>query len=301
MAEPTFDERISAALGALSPAELRVARVLQAGRETVLVASALELAERAETSDATVVRTVRALGYAGLDEMRRQLAAELHKSVSPAARLVRTLEDVGDDLQSAFDTTLALHGRSIENLRRDISPRLFEAVVTRLIAARRVVVFGLGPSSALADYFAIQLRRFGLAAEVLRHTGLLLADDLQQMAKGDLVVILAYSRVYAELEAVLERADRLGAPKLLLTDTLGAALRDRVDHVLPVARGRTDSLSLHTATLALIEALLVGIASRRSAETVASLELLNDLRTRIAGKHMGLPMAGVKRERKRRA
>ena len=43
--------------------------------------------------------------------------------------------------------------------------------------------------------------------------------------------------------------------------------------MLPVARGRTNSLSMHTARLALIEALLVGIAARRPAETTAGLPL----------------------------
>ena len=60
---------------------------------------------------------------------------------------------------------------------------------------------------------------------------------------------------------MLDRAGGLGLPTILLTDTLGAALRKRVDLVLPVARGRADGLSMHTATLGLIEALLVGFVA----------------------------------------
>ena len=50
-------------------------------------------------------------------------------------------------------------------------------------------------------------------------------------------------------------------------------------------------LSLHTATLGLIETLLVGIASQRPAETLASLRALNEARERLAGKAMGLPVS----------
>ncbi|MFD2031456.1 hypothetical protein ACFSKM_16300 [Ancylobacter dichloromethanicus] len=60
----------------MSPAEQRVARVLLDAREEVLVASAASLAAKAETSDATVVRTVKSLGFEGMDELRRLLAAE---------------------------------------------------------------------------------------------------------------------------------------------------------------------------------------------------------------------------------
>ncbi len=74
-----------------------------------------------------------------------------------------------------------------------------------------------------------------------------------------------------------------------MTDTLAAALRERVGVVLPVARGRADMLSMHTATLALIEALLVGIATARQSKAIASLELLNDLRSQLVGQPMDIP------------
>lgn len=289
--EPTFDERVAARLPSLSPAERRIVQFFQENKEEVLVCSAVELAGKVGASDASVVRTAKAMGFPGLDALRRQLAGELRRSLSPAARLVRTLETVGSDPQSAFDATLDIHVQSIERLRRDISPAAFQAAIEMLVSARRIVIFGIGPSSALAEYFSLQLRRFGLASGVLGHTGLLLADGLQHVGRGDAVVILAYSRVYPELDAVLERARRLKLKAVLLTDTLGTVLRKRVTHVLPVPRGRTDSLSMHTATLALLEALLIGIAARRPAETVASLELLNELRSKIAGDAMVLPVS----------
>src|SRR6266851_275835 len=145
------------------------------------------------------------------------------------------------------------------------------------------------PSSAMAEYFVIQLARFGLEAASLTRTGLLFADDLQRLREGDLVIILAYGRVYRELAALLDKARKCGAGTILLTDTLAAALRRKVDQVLPVARGRADMLSMHTATLGLIEALLVGIATQRPRETLSSLKSLNDAREKLAGELMSLP------------
>jgi DNA-binding MurR/RpiR family transcriptional regulator len=95
--------------------------------------------------------------------------------------------------------------------------------------------------------------------------------------------------VYPELTVLLEQADSCGMHRILFSDTLGQKLHNRVDLVLPVARGRADMLSMHTATLALIEGLLVGVATERPQETIASLESLNKLRTDLAGKTMNLP------------
>ncbi len=142
----------------------------------------------------------------------------------------------------------------------------------------------------MADYFAIRLGRFGIDGTSLTQTGLLLADGLHGLRQGDRVIILAYSRIYRELEVLLDHADHLGLVTILLTDTLGAAMRERVSLVVPVARGRVDRLSMHTTTLGLIEALLVGVAAQRPTETISNIKLLNDLRTKLVRKAVGLPI-----------
>jgi DNA-binding MurR/RpiR family transcriptional regulator len=285
----SFADRVDASLENMSPAEQRVARFFQENREQVLIASAASLAAQAGISDATVIRATKTLGFAGMDELRRSLAAELKEDLSPAGRLARTLGEVGDDQEAAFDVTLKIHQKALEDLRRDVSTGHFQSAIQHIVDARRVSIFGIGPSSAMADYFAIQLRRFGIDAFSLTQTGLLLADGLQRLRAGDLLITFAYSRVYRELAALLDQADRTGVASILVTDTLGGILGRRVDLVLKVARGRADMLSMHTATLGLIEALLVGIAAVRPEETLLALGQLNRLRTDLVGESMTLP------------
>lgn len=288
MVRMNFDEQLADRLPAMSAAEQRVARYFQENREEVLITSAAALAEKVGTSDATVVRAAKALGFAGLDELRRAIAAEIRTSLSPADRLTRTLGAVGTDLSAALETTLDIHLRSIEGLKRTITPALFEQAVDGILGARRIDIFGLGPSNAVANYFATQLNRFGLEAITLANTGLLFADDLRRLREGDLVIMLAYGRVYSELTALLDEIERVKLRSFLITDTLSAPLRRRVDVVLQVARGRADLLSMHTGTLAFIEALLVGIAVKRPAQVAAALNALNDAREGLAGKQMNL-------------
>lgn len=284
----TFAQRVAERFAQMSPAEQRVARFFRDNREEVLIASAAALAAKADTSDATVVRAAKALGFSGLEDLRRTLADELRSSLSPAERLTKTLGEVGDSLSAAFAMTLDIHLRSLEALRHSITPRLFEQAVDTIVAARRVVVFGLGPSAAIANYLVVQLVRFGLDASSLTNTGLLFADDLQKLREGDLVFMLAYGRIYAELAALLDEIDRRRLLSILVTDTLAARLRNRVDLVLQVPRGHAEMLSMHTATLGFIEALLVGVAAKRPGETFASLKALNETRQKLAGQAMNL-------------
>jgi DNA-binding MurR/RpiR family transcriptional regulator len=291
-AAPSFEERIADRLAEMSPAEQRVVRFFRDNREEVLIASAAALAAKAETSDATVVRATKTLGFSGLEDLRRTLADELRRSLSPAERLTRTLSEVGSSLSAAFAMTLDIHLRSLESLRRSITPDLFEKAVDGIAGARRLVVFGIGPSSAIAGYLVTQLGRFGLDTASLTSTGLLFADDLRKLREGDLVIMLAYGRVYAELAALLDEIERQKLRSFLVTDTLAGTLRHRVDLVLPVARGHAELLSMHTATLGFIEALLVGVATKRPDETLASLKALNEARGKLVGKPMNLPVSG---------
>jgi len=287
----SFDQRLVDRLDSLSPAEQRVAQFFRDNREEVLIASAASLAAKIDTSDATVVRATKALGYAGLEELRRNLAAELRASLSLADRLERTLGEVGESLSSAFEATLAIQIASLERLHQSIPTELFERAIDEITLSRRIAVFGIGPSGALAEYLAIQLARFGFEALTLSRTGLLFADDLQKVREGDLVIIFAYDHVYIELSVLLDVIGQRGLRSLLVTDTLAVTLRHRVDLVLPVSRGKTGMLSMHTATLGLIETLLVGIASQRPQETLANLAELNEMREKLAGKAAGLSIS----------
>lgn len=283
MVDPTtLDERVRARQLRFSPAERRVARFFQANREEVLIASASALAEQAGTSDATVIRTAKALGFAGMDELRRSLATELRQNLSPASRIERTLSEVGDDLATAYRTAMQIHLTALHELQRQLTPALFRRAVETIAGATRLHVFGIGPTSAMADYFVWQLGRFGIDALGLTATGQSLADGLGRLRPGELAIVFAYGRVYRELTALFDEAERQGVGTILVTDTLGPSLGARADLVLPAPRGRADLVSTHTATLALIEALLVGIAARRPQATIASLRALHRLRRALA-------------------
>lgn len=284
--KPSFDERVAAQLAGLSPAERRAADYFQAHREEVLIASAASLAQKAGTSDATIVRATRALGFASMEDLRQTLAAELRQSLLPAQRLARTLGEIGDTLSDAFDAAITIEIEALSKARQAITPLLLQHAIEEFINAKRVLVFGIGPSSAIAEYFVFQLARFGFDSGRLCNTGLIFADDLRKLRSGDLIVMLAYGRIYAELSALLDEIERLGLRSLLLTDTLAAKLAPRVGLVLQVARGRADLLSLHTGTLGVLEALLVCVAKQRPNETMSSLDALNKAREKLTGSSM---------------
>ena len=193
-----FEDTVAERFDRLSPTERRVAAFLRDNGEDVLISSAAVLGSRTGTSDATVVRTARALGFAGLNDLKRKLADEMRKRLTLADRMERTLAEAGDDPADAFALAMDIHEQSLASLRRSIAPADFRAAVETIGSARRIAVFGLGPSSAMANYLVLQLSRMGCDALALTESGLLFADDVGRLRPGDLVVAFAYSRLYRE-------------------------------------------------------------------------------------------------------
>lgn len=277
----TFDLRVEVALSRLSPAEARIALFLTTHKEAALLHSAAQIAEAAGTSDATVVRTVRSLGYAGLSELREDLLAELTGAASPARLLSRTLDATSGAPAAILGHVLELHEDALAALRHPDLTEAFAKALDRIGDAGMRHIFGIGPSGAIATYAALQFNRIGLRSTALTAPGVALADPLAWIASGDAVVMIAYAPLYREVKVLLDHAAEVGAKVVLISDSLGPVIGNRVETVLPVPRGRSDHLALHGATMVLIEALTLGLAARNRAEAINRLDSLSRQRSRI--------------------
>jgi DNA-binding MurR/RpiR family transcriptional regulator len=281
--EDALAQRIAAFGAQLSRAERRVAEyLLEAGPEEILL-SAAALAERAGSSDATVVRTAKALGYSGLGELRRALAA---RDTEPplAERLRRTLAETPRD--ELLAGSIANHLASLDTLTRHVTPDLFQQAVDVLSASTRVVWRGVGPSAQLAAYGQLLCQRIGRASVALVHTGTSFADELLEIQRGDAVVALAYGRLQPHVRVLFDRAETLDVPVLLITDVPGHRLSDRVAATLPTGRGAPGLFASHATTLVLIEALVLGVAAADEPAAEANLAMLNDLRAALTGRRI---------------
>jgi DNA-binding MurR/RpiR family transcriptional regulator len=279
----TYAERVAERGAELAPAERRVAELLlDLGPEATLL-SAAALAEQLGTSDATVVRTAKSLGYSGLAALRRALAA-YGDNPPLGERLRRTLEQTpGDEL---FASAIRNHLSALDNLSRNVSPEAFQAAVAVLADRDRIVWRGVGPSAHLAAYGQLITQRIGKPSIALVHTGTSFADELLTLAPTDAIVVFAYGRLQAHVRVLLEHAATLDAPVVLVTDTLGRKLGTGVTTTLQSGRGAPGLFASHGTTLVVIEALVLAIAATSQVESEASLTKLNELRAALAGRRI---------------
>jgi DNA-binding MurR/RpiR family transcriptional regulator len=270
----------------LGAAGQRVARYIAQNPAAALASPASALAAQSETSDATVIRTVQALGYAGLAELKRDLAASLdrgERAATPADNMRLTLAELQDASLQAIDTVLDAHDAALATLRSGSFRDQFGRALRILHAAERIAMFGIGPSAALARYAALLLGRAGRSVRCLDASGIMLADQMLDLRAGDVVLALAYGRPYREALGLRAHARHLTIPFVLVTEKMGGPLAMGADAVLVVPRGRTGHVALHAGTMLALEIIVLALAASDRNRALERLERLNMLRAAVLG------------------
>jgi DNA-binding MurR/RpiR family transcriptional regulator len=269
----------------LGAAGLRVAKFIDENRQIVLASSAAALGARIGTSDATVLRTIQTLGFASLADLKSAILNASPVS-TPADDMRRTLVDLDKATGVALDGILQAHADGLNVLRSEKCRGQIAESVRVLDGAERIVVFGIGPSSALANYVSVLLARSGRRSRTINATGSMLADQLLDLGKGDALLILAYGRLYREVKAVFAEARAFRLPTVLVTEADDTPLAKLADVCVAIPRGRPGQVALHGATLVGLEALVLSLAAAKPEAALSSLDNLNRLRraTEVQGR-----------------
>ncbi len=170
-----FGERYRARAHQLSPRLRAVVSYINDNREVVLEHTAMEIATATQTSDATVVLAIQALGFAGLRELKQTMERWFGTSVTSAEKMRSTVTALSSDVNSSIDFVLEGHQRVCEVLSRADNRAAVAQAVALLSDARQVGIFGIGASGILAEYTARLFSRIGLPAYVMNRTGFSLA------------------------------------------------------------------------------------------------------------------------------
>jgi DNA-binding MurR/RpiR family transcriptional regulator len=279
----SYADRVAERAEDLAPAERHVALSLaDLGPEAALLTAAA-LAEELGTSDATVVRTAKSLGYSGLGDLRKALTM---RSENPPLRerLRRTLEQTPSD--DPLSSAVRNHLSELESLGRNVSPAAFLSAAALLADSNRIVWRGVGPSAALATYGQLIAQRIGKSSTALVHTGTSFADELLTIQAEDCLVLFAYGRRQRHVDVLLEQANSLRVPVVLVTDVLASRLEGSVDVVLRCGRGVPGLFASHATTLVVVEALVLAIAATHRMDAERSLTRLNELRASLMGRRI---------------
>ncbi|MEV7968427.1 MurR/RpiR family transcriptional regulator [Sphaerisporangium sp. NPDC088356] len=270
--------RVRAVLPSLTPSAQIIARLILDDPATVARSTITELSAASATSEATIVRTARVLGFSGYAQLRLALAAAAATRQGPD-RLVPGDLAPDDPLSDVIAKVTQAEAEAIEDTAAQLSPERLGEVVDAITGARRIDVYGVAASGLVAADMSQKLLRIGLSAHAFTDAHLALTSAVLLRA-GDVAVGVSCTGETPDVLEPMRRAHKAGATTVAITNNPRSALAEVCDHVL-ISAGmesafRPGALASRISQLLIVDYVFVGVAQRTSEVSNGALRATRD-------------------------
>lgn len=232
--------------------------ILDAPDETCFLSSR-ELARRYNVDAATIVRTVKALGYDTFADFTADLRQHLLTRLTPYTVLKAATEQgrsVEDHVNRSFDKSV----ESVSALNSEADRANLIEIARTILNARRVLVVGVDFAVSLAHYLAYGLLAIGVDAEAHEGSTGYLQHKVEVLTPKDILIGISFGQCLRDtVEAVL-LAKRRGIPTLGITDSDTTPIARYTDTHLIASVMSPSFIASYVGPTALISALHVACA-----------------------------------------
>jgi DNA-binding MurR/RpiR family transcriptional regulator len=275
-----FSQIISEHYKQLTKSEKRIANYLRKNQEESAFLAAGEIADRLGLSEATLVRFARTLGFNSYPSMRTVLQENFRHRVTHSARLRSRLDDLreaGDIFDRLVVSEIDYMTQSLETVDR----QALHHAVDMMRSRKRIFIFGVGPSISLVNLMEIRLGRFGWQVIPLTSAGREILEPLIKLTDQDLLFVICFFDISGALQLILDYANEINCPVIMLTDTLGSIIGDKADVVLSAKRGPVSEFHSLVVPMTIINTLLLAVAQEERPQVMANLDKLDQMRERL--------------------
>ena len=247
----------------MGKSEKKVADWLFSHSGEILPYSITDLASKCDSSEATIVRFSKRLGYSGYQELKLFLAQEYEKKV-----IVPNITGA-DDCFSIFEKVCNDAYMSLERTKKTLSAESMTRAAKAISEARRVVIIGLGTSAQVAEDASNKFLRAGCNSSAYADTHMQ-AIAVSQLKAGDVVIGISQSGSSKDIVESMKTARSHGATTISITSKERSPIARQSDILLLTdteeTRHSTLGLNSHISRLVVIDALCYKIVYQNAAQ-----------------------------------
>jgi RpiR family transcriptional regulator, carbohydrate utilization regulator len=255
----------------LRDAERKIADYVLSHPEDVIYMSITELADRTDTSEASVIRFAQRLGYAGYAALKIALTIDRRDNAAPLP------SDLGPgaDIASLKHTILRVNGESLKDTAELLDDTALSNAVEALVGARRIDAYGIGGSAVVVHDAYFMLMQIGLPIVAIADPHLQMMSAVQ-LTTGDVALAISLSGSTRDTIEALQAARDAGATCLCITRYARSPIT-RVAHITLLAAARPATVGGHNllgrvAQLAVIDVLAAAVMLARGKASIETLE-----------------------------
>lgn len=212
--------------GHMTPALRKIAGYVQDNPEKLLYQTVVEVADGSGSSEASVIRFCRDLGFSGFREFKLALASDL--AASPVGL---GPQDNPQTPEEALEYVTHHCKQALEDTRYLVDLKLVSKAVDLIVQTQRIDIYGVGASGVTAQDFAYKFMRLGYATQA--HTDAhMAAMAAATLDKRSLAIGITRSGTTIDTVKAMEIAKRSQAPTIAITQRTKSPVARFADVVL---------------------------------------------------------------------
>jgi DNA-binding MurR/RpiR family transcriptional regulator len=208
----------------LTHKQKQIADYLMANAENVCYISLKDFSGQTDSSEVTILRTCKALGFRNFIELKqscRKYTQGLVKNLSKTPYFIANLpsRENGNQKQMLQGIRDSEYDKCVDFFRSVDLDNILEAA-RWIYKAKNVLIFGQGISEVLTDFFAKRLNLLGINAYAIDPEKMDVAQSrLAKLRQGDVCIAVSFPRYYFPLRNIEQYAAEKKAQIITITDS----------------------------------------------------------------------------------
>jgi DNA-binding MurR/RpiR family transcriptional regulator len=260
----------------LKAALRKVADLVLAKPEVAIYASVNEVAAAARVSEATVMRLCRILGFRGFQDFKIALAREL---VSPLQRLHEEVSE-GDDPATIVRKVFQANISALQDTLEVLDMGAMAEAARRMLAARSLLLIGVGTSGPIVEDAANKFFRLGLNVKAITDAHLMMMAAAL-LTPEDVLLAVSHSGSTRDPVDTARVAREAGAKVICITNNSLSPLTKVADLVLVTAsretRFRQEAMASRLCQTSIIDSLYTLMAVARPETALENLRKIENV------------------------
>lgn len=249
-----------------TPAEKKVALYIIKHPENVLDMTTKQLAAASKGSEAAIIRFCKRIGINSFKGLKIEIAKEMSFERKDWTKEVHAPLQFEDDLETILSKVNQKTIDALNKTEKLLSLEEFEKAITMLNQANKLLIYGAGGSSLVAQDLTQKLLRIDMpvfqSSDI--HLQMVMAAN---MTKKDALFVVSTSGKTREVIKLLSVAKEKGAPTILLTQYGRSPAQRLSDICLNISDEeqniRIGTMTARIAQLAVIDALFIGLCMKK--------------------------------------
>lgn len=268
--------RIDLCMHSFSKGQKRIAHYIEEHYDKAAFMTASKLGETVGVSESTVVRFATELGYEGYPKLQKAMQEMIRNKLTSVQRIEVTSTRIGDD--NVLDSVL---NQDIDKIRRTIeetSHEDFNRAVDEICNARRIYIFGVRSTAAIASFLAYYFELIFDNVRVVNTTSSASAyEHIFRISENDVMIGISFPRYSSMAVEAMNFARSRGAHAIAITDSMASPLVQSADSILIARSDMASIVDSLVAPLSLINALIVATVLKKKGEVSENFRQLEEV------------------------